>query len=305
METREAVSELDEKWADVIEALDRPPSVRSRAWILLTMISALVFFVADNQKYSTELAFIVLLVVAIHELGHYLVMRWYGMSDATVFFVPFIGAGVWSKKLLGAQGLKLVYISMAGPVPGIIIGTVLYMFSTNIPLFRVAGLNFLFINGINLLPFLLLDGAKIFKGLFFLRWPWGLLFFQLLTLLVVYFFIGRWAVLFVPMVALSHRISSSAMEIVEMLRERYPSKDWVHRSLTRQEWIEILEFISPGYRKRGDRRKLLPVMEEVREILKVERPPLGKTLLLFGVYLLALAIVLGIFLNEPQVLAAL
>ncbi len=125
-------------------------------------------------KYSNSWSFVALLVVVllIHETGHYIAMKVFGYKDIKMFFIPFFGAAV-SGRAEKVASWKQVIMFLAGPVPGIllavplaIIGAILH----NDLLLEFTGL-LLFLNAFNLIPILPFDGGHIVHRTLFIRHP--------------------------------------------------------------------------------------------------------------------------------------
>src|SRR4051794_20012599 len=110
----------------------------------------------------------ILLVLIIHEMGHFIMMRLYHYSNVKIFIVPLLGAYTSGKKQQESQ-LQLSLIILAGAIPGIMIGSLLYWFNREQHDANIAMLanSFLFINVLNLLPFYPLDGGRLIETLFF------------------------------------------------------------------------------------------------------------------------------------------
>jgi Zn-dependent protease len=101
------------------------------------------------------------LSILVHELGHYVEIRRRGLKADLPMFMPGLGAYVrWY-----AQGIKLdglAAIALAGPVAGLIAAFAclgLYRW-THMPLFEAVAYTGAYINLINLIPVLGLDGAQ-------------------------------------------------------------------------------------------------------------------------------------------------
>lgn len=132
-------------------------------------ISMLLFIVVYYFAFGRDLqsVLILVLVVFIHEMGHFAAMKYYGYSDVKMFFVPLVGAFVSGGKHNTTQRQESVTL-LAGPVPGILIGMGLYLLSYNLhsPLLRSAANTFVFLNAFNLLPLMPLDGGRLIDTLF-------------------------------------------------------------------------------------------------------------------------------------------
>lgn len=136
----------------------------SRSLISLLLYGVLFYFLFDqNIAYIAAL----LVVLLIHEFGHFFAMKIYNYQNVRMFIVPLLGAFVSGKKQSVSQK-QMTIIILAGPVPGIIIGTVLFMLNKANPneTVRMLANVFIFINIFNLLPIYPLDGGRLLENLF-------------------------------------------------------------------------------------------------------------------------------------------
>ena len=113
---------------------------------------------------------VLLVVIFIHELGHFLGMKLFGYHDPKIFFIPGFGAVATAKKSSGNAWHEAI-VSLLGPLPGIVIGIifVLVYYITENRLFYDFAELFLFINLFNLLPISPLDGGRFFETVLFRR----------------------------------------------------------------------------------------------------------------------------------------
>lgn len=132
----------------------------------LTLFSVLVFALSFLSIFSEELDFIFYLVVVlfIHEMGHYLLMKYFKYDDLRMLFIPLMGAFVQGSKKRYSQKESFLVI-IAGPFPGIIIGIALIITAHYLQFIWLLELSFLFLflNVVNLLPIDPLDGGQLFK----------------------------------------------------------------------------------------------------------------------------------------------
>ncbi len=147
----------------------------ARPGIGKTLYSLLLFVGAFYLIFDSDLIyiFLIVLILLIHELGHYIAMRMYNYQDVRMFFVPLLGALVTGEKDKISQKQRSI-ILLAGPVPGIIIGTILYLWlDGDRSLFGGYGIMaaniFILLNIFNLLPVTPLDGGHLLETLFFGR----------------------------------------------------------------------------------------------------------------------------------------
>ena len=156
---------------DELQRLDGPQGSFRQAAIVLAL--SFVFFMGA-ETLSASLQFIVHLIVvlAFHEAGHFVAMKLFGYRDMKVFFIPFLGAAV-SGKNHTASGTQRAIVSLAGPVPGIVLALVL-LIGTEIALWNVdedLTSLMLVLNALNLLPFEPLDGGRLMNVLVYHRHP--------------------------------------------------------------------------------------------------------------------------------------
>ena len=120
-----------------------------------TIFSILLFIMAFSLIGAGDIQFILFLVIVllVHELGHFTMMKLFKYKDVQMLFVPFMGAFVKGNRENEKQTQSLLVI-LAGPIPGIVIGLTLLYFGNNSELKWMNDLAFLFLflNSLNLLP---------------------------------------------------------------------------------------------------------------------------------------------------------
>ncbi len=132
----------------------------------ITIFSMVMFVLAFTLLFSDQIIFILFLlgVLLIHELGHYLFMKKFNYKHVRMLFIPLMGAFVQGKKERYSQKESFL-VTMAGPIPGVVLGVLLLLYSANNQSQWGLQLSALFIllNVINLLPLDPLDGGQMFK----------------------------------------------------------------------------------------------------------------------------------------------
>jgi stage IV sporulation protein FB len=126
-----------------------------------TLISLALFIALDYWIFKSWFAVLLLVsVIFIHEAGHFIAMKFFGYKAVNMTFVPFVGAYVSGTATNLSKKNKLIVL-LAGPVPGIIIGSILfYLYRNNYdPLYFQLAAPFLLLNVFNLLPVFPLDGG--------------------------------------------------------------------------------------------------------------------------------------------------
>lgn len=208
-----------------------------------SLISLFVYALLFYLIFDRNIAYIaaILLVIIIHEMGHFLFMKLFNYSNVKIFIVPLLGAFTSGKKQQVSQW-QLTLIILAGPVPGIIIGSVLYWFNrdlNNETLTMLASC-FLAINLLNCLPFHPLDGGRLVETLFFrenyvIRLVFGII--SIVALSCIFIFVKSLLLIVIPvMIGLELFNESKHQKIREYLRqekinyytdyENLPDKDY-------------------------------------------------------------------------------
>lgn len=161
--------------------------------LLLPFASAIVSFGAYALLFGWQFAAGILLLLFIHEMGHYVVIRAKGLPAGLPVFIPLLGAYVAMRKMpLNVR--DEAEIAIAGPLAGALAGiacVALYQ-QTDLRLLLVLAYFNFFINLINLIPVSPLDGGRIVGAIS--RWFWllglialvaGFIYTQSLLLLIL------------------------------------------------------------------------------------------------------------------------
>src|SRR5881227_3005798 len=153
--------------------------------LFTTAASMLVSVAAYSLIWGWKFAagFVVLLLV--HEMGHVIQLRREGVPASAPLFIPFLGAVVCMKQAPKDAATE-ARVGLAGPILGSIgclVPLGLYEATGN-NLFRALAFVGFFLNLINLLPVLPLDGGRAMAALSPWMWAVG---FGLLVLIMVAF----------------------------------------------------------------------------------------------------------------------
>jgi membrane-associated protease RseP (regulator of RpoE activity) len=132
----------------------------------LTFFSLVLFVGTFLFLFKDQLRFVLflILVLFIHEMGHFLFMKLFNYENVRMLFIPLMGAFVQGSKDKYSQKESFFVIS-AGPFPGIWIGSALLVFASQYQQEWMLELSFLFLflNVVNLFPIDPLDGGQLFK----------------------------------------------------------------------------------------------------------------------------------------------
>lgn len=157
-----------------VEEIPKPeleePKSKSKLNVWLKSIGSLLFFLVIGYFFFRQnwtLVLVLTAVVIFHELGHFVAMKIYKYQDLGIFFIPLMGAYVSGKKQEISQKQSAI-ILLAGPVPGVILGIILfYLYAqTGIDLLEKIGWILILLNVFNLLPVYPLDGGQLLHRLF-------------------------------------------------------------------------------------------------------------------------------------------
>lgn len=168
------------------EAVERN---RNSGWpkkLLFFVVSVGLFAVAFGIQLSLETVLLLFAVLLFHELGHVLAMRAVGYRDLQILFIPFLGAAATGRKR-DVRPYEEIIVLLAGPVPGIALGTLIVVtgWAGEIAWLGSAAFMMLFLNYLNLLPIVPLDGGRIVSIALFDRFPRLQLVFSALSGIVI------------------------------------------------------------------------------------------------------------------------
>ncbi|SRR5581483_4295558 len=133
--------------------------------------SMLVTIAAYARQYRLGLVIGFVVITAIHELGHLLVIRAKGLRPGWVLFIPFLGGATTSTDQ-PRSAYDDAQIGLAGPIAGTFASLAalqIYKWTGN-PLYLLIAFIGFAINLLNLLPLGLLDGGRISGAI--TKWMW-------------------------------------------------------------------------------------------------------------------------------------
>jgi len=267
-----------------LEEMEKPRGKSNKLlWFGISMVAFMVVFGLLGLSFVDIGILIVVLLV--HELGHFLAMRYYGYTDTSIFFLPFGAAAVGKKRHKKAYEEYIVFL--AGPLPGMIIGAGMLIWS----LWQhqsISGENHLImyammslvINYINLLPIYPLDGGRILQLLLLHRYPKGQFYFYMVSLLLLVIAMV-WMqdpvlLIFVVIVALGVKQSYRVSQFMSKLFSKYTSKT-IDKTIVVQEMIEDENYTSETLHTKAN------ITKQILHIVQTSKP--SKWLVGFGMAL--------------------
>lgn len=237
---------------------------KSQNALVRSLISLFIYGLLFYFVFGQNLAYIaaILVVLIIHESGHFLFMKLFHYSNVKIFIVPLIGAFTSGKKQQVSQA-QLSLIILAGPVPGIIIGSVLFWINKDLQneTLKMLANTFLIINLLNCLPFYPLDGGRLIETLFFrenhiIRLVFGII--SIICLAVMFLYMNSLVMIIVPvLIGLEIYNETKHQKIRDYLRqekinyhidyENLPNKDyWLIRDCLIMSFPKKYASVEPG-----------------------------------------------------------
>jgi Zn-dependent protease len=203
----------------------KKPEKSTNIWLRSISSLALYLILGYYIFPSYKILLLITAIVMIHELGHFFAMKYFHYSDLGIFFIPLLGAYVSGSKREVSQKQSAI-ILLAGPLPGIILGIILYLLDENssgglyfleISFSRIAILTII-LNLINLFPVYPLDGGQLLNRVFLDEESfWGKLFVFLSAAAMCWFAfkLPFYALLIFPALMLLRLFSDTKMNTVE------------------------------------------------------------------------------------------
>lgn len=145
-----------------------------------TFGSMFLMIAVETHRYGLPIAIGFVLLILVHEMGHYLVAKKCGLNVSTPIFIPFLGAFISMKEMPKNVEVE-VKVSFGGPILGSIGALAclgIYFITGSKPMLFLTYVG-LMINLFNLIPINPLDGGRIVSGLSPKVWIFGIVFMVL------------------------------------------------------------------------------------------------------------------------------
>ena len=142
-----------------------------KAKLLTTSASMLVSVGAYALIWGWKFAVGFVVLLFLHELGHYIQLRREGVRPSGMVFIPFLGAAVGARSL-GGSALAEARVGLAGPILGSLATAALLPIAaaTDDDFWRALAFTGFFLNLFNLLPVVPLDGGRAMAAM--APWMW-------------------------------------------------------------------------------------------------------------------------------------
>lgn len=257
---------------------------------MMLVVSMALFVGTGSASWSFEHATTLILLMLLHESGHFVAMKLSGYRNLKMFFIPFFGAAV-SGRSYNIPGWKKAVVYLAGPVPGILFGTALGIagIALKIPWMVNTAVLCLILNGMNLLPLLPLDGGRVVQELFFTRHYSFDVGFRILTTCIaatLAFLFGDWFFGFLGfLTAIGIPTALRSGRIVHALRQEGIQCDPETDDIPEELAFRILDEVNLTFPHKGLTPKLkAQITLGIFESLNSHAPGIGATILLAWIH---------------------
>jgi Zn-dependent protease len=266
---------------------------KSLASNVVTLLISLVLFASLGLFVLSWSGVVILVVVLlIHELGHFVGMKLFRYRDVQMFFIPLLGAAVAGSETV-PSGARRALVALLGPLPGILLGVVfavLYSVDRQDIYLQLAR-TFLFINAFNLLPLHPLDGGRFLEDALFSRSASIELVFKLITglalgglaVIMQSIVLGIFTLFVLLVLPLTYRMAKTAQQLKRDTpdEERYP----IDR-VPRQYLEHLVPLVANQIPERQRTAKVIAVnVQNVWQMVCRRPPRIGATIALLSLYL--------------------
>ena len=133
---------------------------------LSTLLSMMAFFAVYWSMFGWKFALGFVAAIYIHEMGHVIALRKYGIAASSPMFIPFVGALVRMKQYPANAGQD-ARVGLAGPMWGLGATVVAWLgaITTGLPIWYAIAHTSAWLNLFNLIPIWQLDGGRGFRAL--------------------------------------------------------------------------------------------------------------------------------------------
>jgi Zn-dependent protease len=156
------------KWAAKLKGL---LLVLPKLKVLTTSASMLVSVAAYSLIWGWRFALGFVVLLFVHEFGHYIQLRREGVRPTFMVFIPFLGAAVGARSL-GGSAIAEARVGLAGPILGSLACAALLPVAaaTDEPFWHALAFTGFFLNLFNLIPMVPFDGGRAMAAM--APWMW-------------------------------------------------------------------------------------------------------------------------------------
>jgi Zn-dependent protease len=142
--------------------------------LLTTAGSMVVSVAAYSLIWGWRFAVGFVLLLLVHEMGHWIQLRREGIKASAPMFIPFLGAVIWARSF-GGNAVAEARVGLAGPVLGSLGAAAVagVSYAVDSELLRALAFTGFFLNLFNLLPVVPLDGGRAMAALSPTMWIVG------------------------------------------------------------------------------------------------------------------------------------
>jgi Zn-dependent protease/antitoxin component YwqK of YwqJK toxin-antitoxin module len=304
------VNETIFDYEPVLKEIDKQTADRKN-WVknlLILGVSLIIFFNLGLLRNGLTDLLIVVLVLLIHETGHFVGMRIFRYRNVQMFFIPLFGAAV-SGQSHNIPGYKKAIVALLGPLPGIVIGVIfIIVFAvTRAEIYIKLAVMFTIINTFNLLPFFPLDGGRFLNEVLFSRNRYIECCFNLLAsaaLITGGYFLKAWFLAFIGLFTLvSLVIRFKIGRIAKVLKKKYSTANITAAAGEQTETEiddmklipneiarEIIDDIRQNFSSVTNVKNIAAYAKNIWEQMHIQPPKIPATMGLLSIYLLSFSL---------------
>ena len=282
-------SMIDDKLWEKINAVGASNKQRVNAWILLGA-SLLLFTGLGAFKWDLSWVIILVVTIFIHEMGHVLGMKLFRYKNIKMLFIPFLGGAA-----IGTPGrqdaFRIAMISILGPVFGLLscyLAVAVWLYYPQKFLVEYAWFS-LFINALNLLPILPLDGGHFMNETLFSRFPKAELVFNIAAVIALAYIACLWSSWLMGFLALFWMITIPLKYNIGNVAAKLKRNDAVAGGeITREKAARIrqeLEVASPQYTRGAHAKNLAKYINDIWEKINKKFLTVPMTVFMVIIYL--------------------
>jgi Zn-dependent protease len=277
-------------------------------WMKNLVIFAITLFIFVRigliKNNATDIVILVI-VLLLHEMGHFIGMRLFGYRNVGMFFIPFFGAAV-SGEGRNVASYKKVIVTLLGPVPGLVLGLVCLIACGRNEYGRRLAIMFLSINLFNLLPIFPLDGGRLLHQVLFCRNRYVEMVFTILAgilliglgLLGQLWILGLLGLFLIVSVRTSFKVAQVCNDCKGLVTEEAASDG---EKIPPEAGLQIIRKLRERFKEKVNVKTVADLTRQVWERVQTRPPGTPATVGLLGVYIssifvtiLALAVIAAV-----------